>query len=378
MVAVKMPINPDILAWAMDQVGIDESALAEDLHLPANVIDKWLHGAEQPSTTELRSLAKALRRPSSVFFLPRPPGAVVSTASFRSPLGAKGKRQITREELDEIRQAARRQKIVDWIRRELEESDRPELPAAEHTAGQTAASARKWLNWSSALQFDATSKSAVTRLIRQALEDQGLMVLQLSMAVDSCRGFSLKHDRVPLIAVNTKGQISSARTFTMLHELGHLIRDEQAVCDEPQGPDERWCDNFAASFLLPADQLEKYLLSKNGHTDVADDDVETVRLISQEFKASYQSVALRLIKLKWANWPLYYLASKPGTEVEKGLATPPQITPIKRIREYGTTFTGSVLAARDASLISEADARKYLNVNGEQLLAIRHRLAGIG
>jgi Zn-dependent peptidase ImmA (M78 family)/transcriptional regulator with XRE-family HTH domain len=378
MPAVKMSINPAMLAWAMAQAGIDEDALAADLHVTTDLVSLWLSGGDQPSTGDLRQLAKVLHRPSSVFFLPRPPQAAVSSAAFRAPIGSDGERELSRTELDEIRKATRRQKIVHWAQQQLDVDYSVQFPATSENPSVVADNARAWLNWTVETQVKATSKTAVTKLIRQALEERGLLVLQLSMDDDSCRGFSIQHERVPLIAYNTKGQLPAARTFTLLHELGHLVKHEQAVCERPNGTTERWCDEFAAAFLMPGEHLARYVFSKIKSGRVADDDLDTVRLISNRYKASYQCVVLRLITLGLATWKLYALVRNPELEFERPFPSKEvQNTPVIRLREYGTTYARAVLAARDRGYLSETDARKYLNVNGEQLRSIQRRIVSV-
>ncbi|KAB1919121.1 ImmA/IrrE family metallo-endopeptidase [Micromonospora noduli] len=380
MPAVKMSINPTMLAWAMQQAGVSEEHLANDLHVAAELVAAWLSGEAQPATGQLRAIAKELHRPTSLFFLPRPPATTVAPTAFRSPIGGAGVRTLSRNELDEIRRATRRQKVVSWAQQQLEIGDGVQLPAYSPNVEEVAKAARKWLDWRLDQQVKATSKTAVTKALRSALEDRGFIVLQLSMGDDHCRGFSIAHQSVPLIAYNTKGQVAAARSFTILHELGHLIKNEQAVCEKPNDATERWCDEFAAAFLMPRLQLETYVRLKVGlgRTRVEDDDLEAVRLISNRFKASYQCVALRLIKLGWANWKLYDLVRKPGAEVDKGFSREPQTTPVVRLREYGSTYARTLLAARERGLLSETDTRKYLDVNGQQLRTLERRLENVG
>ncbi|MFJ8833926.1 ImmA/IrrE family metallo-endopeptidase [Micromonospora aurantiaca] len=380
MPAVKMSINPTMLAWAMQQAGVSEQQLASDLHVAPALVSAWLSGEDQPSTGQLRGIAKELSRPTSLFFLPRPPAAAVTPTAFRSPIASTGARTLSRNELDEIRKAARRQKIVGWAQQQLDLNDGVDLPQFTPDVEELARTVRKWLEWRMDDQVKATSKTAVTKALRASLEDRGLIVLQLSMGDDHCRGFSIAHRSVPVIAYNTKGQVAAARSFTILHELGHLIKNEQAVCEKPNDATERWCDEFASAFLLPRRYLEPYVRLRigRGRTRIEDDDLDAVRLISNRFKASYQCVALRLIKLGWANWKLYDLVRKPGTEVDLGFSREAQTTPVVRLREYGSTYVRTVLAARDRGLLSETDTRKYLDVNGDQLRTLERRLENVG
>ncbi|MFC4495803.1 ImmA/IrrE family metallo-endopeptidase [Streptomyces ovatisporus] len=376
MPAAKQSINPDVLAWALKQAGVSKDELARDLGVSSDVLERWFSRDDAPGMTQLRKISRKLRRPTSFFFLPKVPRHSPTEAAFRHPLGSKGKRSLNSDEVAELRSAQRRQKIAAWAAENLEELA-PELPKREKSAEATALRVQQWLLWNVEFQVKATSKNRVTKLIRRSLEDQGVMVLQVSMGRDSCRGFSIYHQRVPVIAYNGSSQTAAARTFTLLHELGHLLAHEQAVCASPQDAEERWCDRFAAAFLLPKSHLRDYLAFKK-YDYVEHDDVDIVRLISQRYKASFQCVALRLIDLGVADWSLYESVRNSPLEIEKGgFGGEAQTTEIIRMREYGLTFPRLVLAARDRGKLAEIDARKYLNVDGEQMTSLQHRLTEV-
>src|SRR5207344_1041034 len=97
-------------------------------------------------------------------------------------------------------------------------------------------------------------------------ESKGILAFQFPMGSDSCRGFSLWDETAPAVAVNTAWN-PAARSFTLLHELGHLVTRTSSACLEGWGrrrenegdQHERWCESFAASVLAPWDQVERFL-----------------------------------------------------------------------------------------------------------------------
>ncbi|MEU6069222.1 XRE family transcriptional regulator [Streptomyces sp. NPDC047082] len=375
MAAQKQHINPDVLVWAMKQAGMSRGDLASEVDTDPVTVDAWMNGDDSPGLTQLRLIAKSLRRPTSLFFLSRVPSQQPVQTAFRSPIGSRGVRTLSSEERAEIRLAQRRQKIAMWAAEKVEEHLPVRLPRRLKSPESTAQSVQSWLRWDVKDQV-SSSKSAVTKLVRRSLEDQGVMIIQLSMNSAACRGFSIYSETVPLIAYNSTSHVAAARTFTILHELGHLLSHEQAVCDRPDDAEERWCDQFAAAFLIPEPHLlaymEKYL--KVGH--VENDDIESVRRISNRYGASFQCVALRLIDLGLAGWQLYRAVSANPLEVDApAFGGEPQTTHLVRIREYGVTYPRLLLAARDRGKLHDLDARKYLNVNGEQLKRLQQRIA---
>ncbi|MER7675379.1 XRE family transcriptional regulator [Streptomyces sp. NPDC096934] len=376
MAAKKQHINPDVLVWAMKQAGMSKGQLADEVHVKPSVVELWASGATAPGLTQLRDLAKVLRRPTSLFFLPHVPSTTPVRAAFRKPIGARGTRSLTSEENAEIRIAQRRQKIAIWAAKSLGQDNPVSLPRRLSSPSKTAGLVQYWLHWDVKEQVKASGKSVVTKMVRRSLEDQGIMIVQLSMNSDACRGFSIYDSVVPLIAYNSTGHVSAARTFSILHELGHLLSHEQAVCDSPNDAEERWCDRFAAAFLIPEHHLREYMVKYLKAEYVEADDVESVRRISNRYKASFQCVALRLIDLGLAEKALYRTVSSSPLEFDKpAFGGEAQTTPLVRIRQYGVTYPRLLLAARDRGKLHDIDARKYLDVNGEELQKIRQRLA---
>jgi Zn-dependent peptidase ImmA (M78 family) len=82
----------------------------------------------------------------------------------------------------------------------------------------------------------------------------------------------------------------AAQIFTLAHELVHIWLGESAISDAdmattPTNAIERWCNQVAAEFLLPAAWLQGYTLDPNGIT-------EALEQLARRFKVS-TLVALR-------------------------------------------------------------------------------------
>ncbi|MGW4208340.1 ImmA/IrrE family metallo-endopeptidase [Lentzea sp. NPDC004789] len=373
-----VPINGEVLQWALDQSGLRLDQLAGQVNVPPAELEDWINGDSKPSKTKFNDLAKALHRSPSFLLRPRVPVQAETRVSLRIPYGATGRREPTPVERLEIRKAQRRQKIARWAAAQKVDFTPPNLPQPGSSPELSAEVARGWLNWTVKDQLGAANKSAVTKDIRLRLEQHGILVLQLSMGVNSCRGFSLYDNAVPLIAVNGQGQIASARSFTLLHELAHLMFREQAVCDSSDEAHERWCDRFAAAFLMPADDLWWYVKSVLRLSYVGPKDIDSIGKLSEHYKVSYLSVALRLWALNLADFALYEYVRAEGWKKEDGSAwgRGGQTTPVVRLRQYGTLYPKLLLDCYRSGIVSEIDVRKHLEVNGSQLKELVSLLAG--
>lgn len=372
----RMPISSDVLAWAIAESGTTVEQLAEQADLNVSDLAHWLDQSDQPGIGELRRVGKVLNRTPSFFLRSRPPQQSSSAVTLRIPYGERAAPEVSPEERTYIRRALRQQKIAKWASSTNSDFSPPRLPNALPSAEETADAARVWLKWSLRDQTTAASKSAVTRQLRLRFESENILVLQFSMGDDSCRGFSAYDPQIPLIVYNSSGQTTAARSFTLLHELAHLIHREDAVCGSGDSEHERWCDSFATAFLMPRDVFVREVVARTGLNYIGPTDVASVRKISNHFKASYQSVALRLWETSLADFALFEHIRDGKHEDGPGFARGGSETPEVRLREYGIGFARIILDAYDSNNLTEADVRKYLNVNGAQLSDLERLVSG--
>lgn len=370
------PVNPQMLSWAMYEADLSVTVLAERANLSPDRVSSFIAGDEQPQTGEVRRLARALKRSLVFFFMPSPPRGGPVVASFRRPVGNGGVRSLNPDELAAIRSVARWQQIVAWIHQK-NQSPAPIVPIPEVQHGSSVPAAVKaiasWLDWDTDEQREANSPGAVLKLARNKLEANGSLLLQFSLGADSCRGFSVPHSDVPSIALNTSYN-SAARVFTIFHELAHLTRGDQAVCGNPRDDDlERWCDEVAATVLIPANDMLEYLDKWVTTHLIAT--VHQCQRVARRYNVSVRAAAVRITQLGRAAFGLYDLVDR---EIETGSGSggrspEPRTTPVRRIHKLGNEIPRQLLRARDAGLLTEVQVRRYLDVNGEQLLDLSHR-----
>jgi Zn-dependent peptidase ImmA (M78 family) len=370
-----VPINGSVLSWAIQDAGLTVDEVAQGADVGSDEIESWIRGEDRPSTGAINSVAKVLGRSQSFFLRPRPPQRRSAQVSLRVPYGERGERELTPDERVQVRMALRRQAIAKFAANTSPRFEAPRLPGPEKSPEESAETARQWLHWTVLEQFSAASKSAVTRELRLRLESRNILVLQLKMGEKACRGISVHDERVPLIVYNSTGQTASARSFTMLHELAHLMHGEDVVCGSADSAHERWCDRFAAAFLMPRDLFLDELRNRLRLSYVGPTDDASVKKLSDQFKCSYQSVALRLWQLGAADFALFEYLRDEGIEDPPGFARGGAATPEVRLREYGTGYARLLLDAYRSDALSEADVRKYLDVNGPQLAVIANMLA---
>lgn len=362
---VRVPITPSVLRWAMTESGYDPVALGERLKVPADVVNRWLQGVEKPLLGEFRNVAHVLRRPTATFLLPAPPATQQPPVAFRQPPGERD-RALQTSERHRMREVARLQRLVGSLLEQLEEqpfslprlksSGEPEV-AGERLRDLLGVPLTAQLAWSG----DAEAVSSW----REALEKMGVLVFLLPMGKDAARGFSIYDDYAPAIAVNTHWN-QAARTFTLLHELAHLLTRTNSICSEvlsssPAASEdvERWCERAAAAALMPTSAIGSILASWGNPTPTLD----IAKKLARRFRVSLNAAALRLITLGHAEWELY--ASVPiGSDAKTGGGGGTGRKRAKiRLDEYGRRTTSLVLRCVQRDVISPAEAMNYLDVS---------------
>jgi Zn-dependent peptidase ImmA (M78 family) len=360
-------INPQMLDWAMRDASFDLPDLADATGRPQDLVEGWLSGEAKPQTGDLRKMAKLLGRSIHFFFLPEPPSAARPAAEFRAAIS--GEATTPSQEILEVRFARNVQKIATWSAAESR-FGRHQLPTPSKDFRLLAREFRATLNWSVQDQRDAakTSKTAVFRSLRQKVENLGVVVLLRNAGKGNCRGFSLPDGSVPVIYINAAYDLPTLRTYTLLHEMAHVIRGDKEICHESDTPLERWCDKFAAAVLLPEDDLRAYLSTKNFRD--LDSNLDAVRLISNRYGSSWSAVSIRLKELGLATQRLADLVeTSRGEFLEKksNFSTVPQTVSRKRAAEFGYTYPRLILDALDNRRLSALDASKYLRAPGPEL-----------
>lgn len=100
---------------------------------------------------------------------------------------------------------------------------------------------------------------AVLRFWRERLSNGGLYVSQVKFPTKELRAFCVSRKGHHLVVLSNQDP-PTARAFSLLHEVGHLLLGTDAMC-KPDGStfgqsQEPWCNRFAAAVLLPRSEVE--------------------------------------------------------------------------------------------------------------------------
>lgn len=375
MPAKASPVSPSVLAWAIEEDGRSLDDLATALNVDAEVLDEWVSGDAQPTTGQVSKLATVLKRPRALFFLPRPPEQVSLPASFRHPPGEI--RDVGAPARRIVRQARRIQHAVSWALR-----TEPIVEVPRWTVGTSpedaAAEVRAWLGVTIGDQQTWNNDRDALTAWRHALDERGILVFALEIGSGDVRGFSSWDDHAPLIATNISNVSPAARSFTLGHELGHLVVRQNATCVEPSdvlaGTEiERWCERFSAALLMPRGAVLD--MAHGRRVREGPSSLEAVRAVATGFRVSHRAAALRLIDLGLAERSLYadvtrIFKPKPPARASSEFRRPARST--SRLREYGPRVLETVL-----NELPPRDALSILRMKVEDVRRVADEVPGV-
>lgn len=344
-----VPATPQVLRWARLDAGLDLGEAGRLAHVPGERVQQWEEGTSQPTLAQLRGLADGLRRPVAFFLAPEPPtGHTQDPPDFRA-----GHRSTSRALRREIRAAGERRDTFLEVSAASSgrwgqwRADPPETPEA----------VRARLGVSVEQIAGSADANAALRIWIDAIEAAGALVFQMSgVPVDECRGFALDDASLPVITLNG-ADAAQARTFTLLHELAHLLDRTGAVCllDEDAEVEQR-CNRFAAAALMPRTAVHNATAGRDG--------TGAVEAVVRTFRVSPVAAALRLRELGLVEQATVAATIRLAADAarraeERETSGGPAHHLIKR-RNLGDVYVGAVLDALHQDAITIVDASYFL------------------
>lgn len=384
MAAKKVSINGSVLTWAREEDGLSPGELADLMKVPVATIRAWEAGDDYPTRGQFTRLGKALARPTAIFYLPEVPEGAGVPVKFRRAPGPEGHR-LGRKELRQIRRAQRLQEVASWVVEDggsgpapIGRADRRRDPArvGEEERAASGVSVAEQVGWAGAYE--------AFRNWRGVLEERGILVFQMRLGKDGVRGFSIGDEYAPVAAVNSAYH-PAARIFTLFHEVGHLLTGTEGSClrfiapGEAEIGAERWCERFAASYLLPADGLRSEAARMGATEGSKTDDPRTARRLANRFSVSARAMAIRLQTIGLAEPGLYGAVASafPNQDWPSGGGGGGgQPAPLRRITEMGRLLPELMLSAADRGRLHEHDLFDYLELTTWQVEDLRGELVG--
>lgn len=249
-------INPDRLAWCCVDRDITLDTCAAETGISIDNLHKVMAGEPGLTFNQLRKVAEYFGRGILFFLEPGPvDDAQVHTLQFRTL--ANQKPELSHRLKALIERVEKQRAVYLSLREELDDEtyarfDPPDLTGQSPT--DAAITMRRWLALDGENSFDT---------YRNALEKKGLLVFRSNgytgkwqIAKESpILGFSLYDTACPVIVVK-KLPWESQQSFTLMHELGHLLLHKTSYIDDERDMYshegcEQEANAFAGHVLVP-------------------------------------------------------------------------------------------------------------------------------
>jgi len=254
---IHINVNPEVLIWARESLTLSRNQACERTKINAKRLNQIEYGEKKPTLEELKSFSKVYKRTIASLLLQNVPK--------EKPLPI-DRRTINSNDIDRFHEktimAVRKARALAHSYLELQQEVNFEFPKFDLQASITddpkivASEIRQFLKLNELRDFSDINLALEGYI--EKVEFLGVTVFQLSLTQDGLRGFSITDDVVPIIGIKRGGEQAHSKTFTLFHELGHILLHEGGLCDMSAKTDikiEKWCNTFSAEVLVPTYEL---------------------------------------------------------------------------------------------------------------------------
>lgn len=300
---LEIQLQPEVLRWARERVGLTHEGLAKKLSVKPERVREW-EASGRISVAQVDKLANHTRTPLGFLYLRAPVEDRLPIPDLRT-VGDRAPSRPSPELLDTIRSMQLRQA---WLRDELIERGGEPLPfvgsVQPHSPiAEVAESIRGYLGLGESWADSHGSWADALRELRARIEAAGVIVVingvvgnntHRKLDVAEFRGVALTDEYAPLIFVNG-ADFTSAQMFTLIHELVHIwigaggVSNFDALQPLPHEI-ERYCNAVAAEVLVPRTELVAFWTAVQRGTD-------PFAAVARRFKVSTIVAARRALDL---------------------------------------------------------------------------------
>jgi Zn-dependent peptidase ImmA (M78 family) len=372
-VAIHLEIDPKRLKALRTRLNRPLHVAAELAKVNEEELAMWEETPTPLPLDKCQSIAKSYNRNWYIFLLEDEIGKPTVPHDFRKGRGeavalghesmlAFDNAALLLDKIESLNASTSGRSVIDELPAKL--SDDPEV------------SAKKFRNHLSVPgQPESPHAYAVLRFWRFRLSDAGLFVAQAKFPTSEMRAFCRSSDGHHLIVVSNQDP-AAARTFSLLHEVGHLLLGGDAMC-KPTGwmnghSEEPWCNRFAAAVLLPKAEVQA---SPRYHDLISGEvTIGSGRALAREFGVSELAVFRRLETfgdLTNAQYKELQDASDDGWEPSKGPDKGWMEHPKRIVYSESPLFVRQVFEAFSAGEISYREIGSMLNAPLHSVSGVR-------
>lgn len=375
---VRALVTPEVLTWARNLDSITLGEASKRLNVKEDKIDEWENGLSLPTLRQAKTLARLYRVPFVYFYLPDVPQKTkrIDKIDYRT-FGNIGERfEMSRELRWTLRDIEeRRDTMLSLYEANGQEIQQFTLKMDFKTTHQDIADAvRDLLNITYEKQVRFRKPEKFLSYCISKLEQMDFLIFQASkIDPKEMRGLSLAYDVFPIITLNRKDE-PSARLFTLIHELIHIITNTSGICnaisEDPISDNdiELMCNDIAGKVLVPQEEFKNHngisQIKNNGFDDIY------VSSIARDFAVSKEVILHHLWDMNVITRRMYFETLKRYSDEyqayklkqKKGFLPPA----LDKGTQVGKLYARTVLNSYYENKISVRDASNYLLNLGQQ------------
>jgi len=364
---IHINVSHHVLVWARESIAITKNQASEKIGMSSKRLTQLEEGEKQPTIDELKEFSKLYKRTIATLLL--------SVAPMEKPLPS-DRRTVDSKELDKFHEktimAVRKARALAQSLIELRQELGIEMPKLDFTTSISdqpqlvAHKIRKLLRLDEIREIKNINQALDAYI--EKVESLGVAVFQLSLTHDKLRGFSITDEAIPIIGIKRGGEPTTAKIFTLFHELGHVLLNEGGLCDLSEKTNieiEKWCNAFSAEALIPsADILQMEVVVeqvRRGEKIWAKKDLIT---LGNYFHVGPLAILRRLLENQLTTPNFYKEKHQAWNKPQFGRSKHPEGRNIAKetIKEKGKTYISLAFSAFDKNRIDLKDLSDFLGI----------------
>ncbi|MCU7890273.1 MAG: ImmA/IrrE family metallo-endopeptidase [Candidatus Thiodiazotropha sp. (ex Ustalcina ferruginea)] len=299
-------IQPTVIKWARETVGLSVADVAQILKRPASDIEDWESGQTAPTYPQLEKLAyQVYKRPLAIFFLPAPPEEVLPQREFRT-LPDADLQSLSRDTYLHIRRAHAYRLALKEVFENRNPIDRRITSeiflSHSQSVTEQAKNIRVFLGIDINDQIRWKSVDFALKQWRKVIEDSGVFVFKAAFKQKDISGFCLVDKQLPIIYLNNS-TTKTRQIFSLLHELAHLLlsinglskfnKDYIDHLPKTNKQIERFCNSISAEVLIPESDFKIQIADLPLNAEHASEEVFSN--LANRYGVSREAVLRRLL-----------------------------------------------------------------------------------
>jgi len=366
----EVPVNGRVLQWAREIRGLNLNDAAELLGVSSGELRSYESGEKKPLVGFLRIMSAKYQINFSSLLMPEPLPPRKRPTDHRRRFGKKPLSIDTLVAIEEVTEALETFKDISSARRSLVRKPRIGRATLRDDPEEVAAEERRKFSVSFEQQRSWRHLAKARIEWRKRIEERGVFTYMVPLPIEELSGFSLLQDGLAAICVNDKESTEGAKIFTFFHEYGHLLLRKTGISDENNGNRvERFCNRFAASFLVPRNQLANAVSAILGDIPTPYEFLDAdVKRLAKGFVISNRAIAFRLEETGFAPKGFYARRTAPWDVPAEPpqVTTPSQPSPVRmRLKRVGRLHASTILEAVKRKALNSFDASELMGLRPE-------------